>query len=565
MQASDSQNLAHERTLLALAILLGLVAAWIGRDAMISDGISYLDLGDAYAYGNWAVAANAYWSPMYACFLGIAIRLLHPSIVWEFPVVHLVNFCCYVASLFAFRYLVRSLLADRRDPQSDSDADGIFLLPEWAVWLLAYALFLWATLELITISFVSPDLLLLAWVCLLAALLVRLRGENSYASFLAFGLVLGAAYLTKSVMFPLGFVFLAVLLFSRKLSRPRVLGTLLAGIAFLVVCSPLVFLISRAKGRLTFGETGKIGYAWLVTPGAPEIHWQGGPGNEVPLHPTRKILDHPPIYEFAQPVAGTYPPWDDPSYWNDGLRPHFNLRSQVRVLVASTVAYWKVLASQLAFVAGILILLLIGGRPARKRVLDYWPVFAISLAALGLYSLVLVLPRYAAPFLLPPCLAAVAAVSLPKREGFDRVAKYVAIAVAVSMAVGILQPLLEEGSRNLLGGLHSRSPVEQIRAAQGLKKMGLKPGDRVAVIGEGINDFWARLTRTKIVAQIMPDERGGEEFWNSSLEQKERVYSILGNTGARALVTWSASHADLGPGWIQVPGTFYRVHFLQSQ
>ena len=33
---------------------------------MISDGVSYLDIGDAYFRGDWKAAVNAYWSPVYS-------------------------------------------------------------------------------------------------------------------------------------------------------------------------------------------------------------------------------------------------------------------------------------------------------------------------------------------------------------------------------------------------------------------------------------------------------------------------------------------------------------------
>ena len=41
------------------------------------------------------------------------------------------------------------------------------------------------------------------------------------------------------------------------------------------------------------------------------------------MHPTRQIMTHPPVFEFDGPVPGTYPPWTDPSYWNEGVHPRF--------------------------------------------------------------------------------------------------------------------------------------------------------------------------------------------------------------------------------------------------
>ena len=90
-----------ERTLLIACIVLGAVQAWICRYAMISDGVSYLDIGDAYFRGDWAAAVNAYWSPLYSWCLGLALYLCKPSIWWEFVTVHIVNLIVYAAALFS--------------------------------------------------------------------------------------------------------------------------------------------------------------------------------------------------------------------------------------------------------------------------------------------------------------------------------------------------------------------------------------------------------------------------------------------------------------------------------
>ena len=58
--------------------------------------------------------------------------------------------------------------------------------------------------------------------------------------------------------------------------------------------------------------------------GVPWYHWQGGPpGNGAPVHPTRQVATNPDIFEFAAPIAGTYPPWYDPTYWDEGARVAF--------------------------------------------------------------------------------------------------------------------------------------------------------------------------------------------------------------------------------------------------
>jgi hypothetical protein len=52
-----------ERAQITASLVLGLVQVWMGRSSMNPDGISYLDVGDAFVHHNWAVAINGWWSP----------------------------------------------------------------------------------------------------------------------------------------------------------------------------------------------------------------------------------------------------------------------------------------------------------------------------------------------------------------------------------------------------------------------------------------------------------------------------------------------------------------------
>ena len=78
---------------------LGALQAFAYRDDMNPDGVSYLDLADAWRRGDWAQAVSLYWSPLYSWLLGGALALLRPPARAEFPVVHLVNLLLYVAAL----------------------------------------------------------------------------------------------------------------------------------------------------------------------------------------------------------------------------------------------------------------------------------------------------------------------------------------------------------------------------------------------------------------------------------------------------------------------------------
>src|SRR6188474_2036492 len=66
-----------------IAILLGCIQAFASRFYMNADGISYLNLSDIIARGDWGSAVNGYWSPLYPFLLSIPRKLFRPSGYWE--------------------------------------------------------------------------------------------------------------------------------------------------------------------------------------------------------------------------------------------------------------------------------------------------------------------------------------------------------------------------------------------------------------------------------------------------------------------------------------------------
>src|SRR5438094_10140452 len=60
-----------------LAIALGAVQAWATRFTINPDGISYLDIGDAYWRGDLHMAITAYWRPRRSWFLGFLLHVVN--------------------------------------------------------------------------------------------------------------------------------------------------------------------------------------------------------------------------------------------------------------------------------------------------------------------------------------------------------------------------------------------------------------------------------------------------------------------------------------------------------
>jgi len=89
---------------------------------------------------------------------------------------------------------------------------------------------------------------------------------------------------------------------------------------FAAIVGLYIWALSEAKGRFTWGDSAWLNVAIHVN-GVPYVNWQGGPESSgQPIHPTRQLSMRPPIFEFATPIPGTYPPWYDPAYWNEGVR-----------------------------------------------------------------------------------------------------------------------------------------------------------------------------------------------------------------------------------------------------
>ncbi len=557
----NSKRLTSERSFLILCIALGALQVWINRFLMNEDGVSYLDVGDAFFHRDWARAVNGYWSPLYTWCLGVAMNLIKPSIWWEPIIAHAVNFLIYLFALFSFHFFLQSV---RRSVAEDDkgSADVSSALPEWIFLGLGYCIFLWTSLELIDTSYLTPDFLVEAFIFLQGGYLVQLRSRESYGKFAIFGVLCGAGYLSKAAMFPVGFAVLAILLFSSRLSKRRILGAMLAGLMFLLVSGPFIAALSKQKGRLTFGDSGRLGYASMVSPGIPQSHWQGDiPGSGTPKHTTRQLLDEPPVFEFAQPIGGTFPPWFDPSYWNEGARPTFRLRSQIRVLIQSARNYTTILTAELGLLAGVLTFIFWGGRPARRAILANWPLITAGLFPIALYSLVLVRSRYTAGAFALIFVAVLAGIRLPKNEKALEFARYVAAAVMVTMLFSVVAYLAETAYvTNTVYGYPTQKDF--IRAAEGLRTMGLHPGDPVAVIGSGAIEYWARLGRFKIVAEVYAPGTSNTRFWGATPDRRLTVYECLSRAGAKAVVAWSAP-----PGreanWIQIPGTNYYAYFLK--
>jgi len=546
-----------------IAILLGIIHAWTGRHAMCPDGVSYLDIGDAYFRGDWNMALNAYWSPFYSWLLGLIMFLLKPSPYYEFTVVHIVNFVIYLFALASFHFFLIGLARFHRNWVVKISKDGYVALSEEILLALGYALFIWSSLHLISIEVVTPDMCVSAFIYLISGLLLRIRmGVISWLRFIILGIILGFSYLSKSSMFIVSFIILGSSVFLLGNLRKAIPRTVTALIVFLLIISPFISILSKTKGRFTFGDAGKINYLWFVNDDTP----YGYHLEDARLkHPLRLLSSTPKIYEFEMPIHGTYPLHYDPSYWLEGIKLKFDLRKQISALMRNIKGMLKGYKSDI-IIYGVLLFFFMGYRRRLfiKDMLEYWFLIIPAVLALAMYSLVLVLPRYIGPFLVILWMGIFSTVHLRESQETKKwmTNTIVCMLLLISIPVGYsaIRPTYSL-FKYLIKGEDSRVHVHW-QIAEALKKMGFHPGDKMCYIGRSYDVYWARLAKLQIVAEIQGD--GNVSPYEASYLADPIVIESLAKIKVKAIVAQITSEKPSSlTNWKQIGNTNYYVYILK--
>jgi membrane-associated protease RseP (regulator of RpoE activity) len=504
---------------------------------MNPDGVSYLDISDAYLARDWSAAINAYWSPLYSWLLGAATLVIKPSGYWEFTVVHFLNFAVYALTLAAFEFLLTQVVRARRERvlQQGQTFDAS---DEWPWRVLGYSLFVWSSLGMIGLTTVAPDMCVAALIYLAAGIALRLRDPSTRLWLpLLFGLTLGFAYLAKAAMFPLALVFIGAGLISWRVPRQAAVRRLVIALGgFAVTAGPYVLALSLSKGTLTWGAVARIAYLWCIDGATPSVHCTDPPVGQSVVHATRRISDAPAIYEFAMPVAASYPPWYDPSRWYDDVPSRLlPVRMLARLLVHG-LNYLELLAP-IVVAFGVLWWTCrrspgIAGNPRQFAALTL-----PASAALVMYGLVWVQPRYIAPFIVLLALGGFCGLPFPH----DRLSRTLLAGASVALATVLATPLLVGLLLNaavlvLQSGSAGRPAHVQWQVAEALRQNGLREGDAVAGLGGELPPYWARIARVRVVAEI-PSREDAARFWASDSSERARVTALLEATGARGVVT----------------------------
>jgi hypothetical protein len=534
----------------------GFVQAWSLRFAIYPDGNSYLDIATSYARGDFAHAINGAWSPLFSWLIVGIWRIFQPSGYWETTALHLLNFAGMLLALRCFEFFFSAFLhLVKRSTLAEEEP----LLGEASWWLLGYGLFFSTSLFVLTMEPSTPDV----WVCvfsyLAVGLLLRIALFSSHwGHFAALGLVLGAAYLTKSLYFPLTFVFFGCACLVGQGFRKNVPRVVLSFVIFCLVAGPFVLALSKSKHRFTYGDVGNIAAAMFLDSIPQVTFWHGEEGTGTPKHPTRLILAAPQVFEFATPVVGSYPPGYDLSYWTEGIRPHFRFRGALRILRQSAGTAFLILLIQAEFAVGLLVLTMCQQkwRDGFFTVARMWPLWLPPMVAALAYASVLLENRYVAPFLVFLWLALFAGAVSPPSAASKRVAAAVILAIlffaGIKEAKYFVSDLAEiSGQRNT-----------NWEVAQNLAKIGIQPGDRVSVIAAMGQAHWARLAGVKVVAEVPLGQ--DTVFWAANAPTKEKVLAAFASTGSCVAVVKDPPPSARNEGWTELGETPYYVHKLPA-
>ena len=537
------------------ALLMGAVATWASRATMYPDGVSYLDIGDAYWRGDWHNALNAYWSPLYSWLVGAALKVIKPSFEHEFPLVHAVNFSQYAIGLAAFTFFIKTFAEKQLAAQASDSTNCELWFPQWALYVAGYTGFVIASLSLITMSFVSADMLVAASVYLAAALLLKMdTHQPSWRVFVGFGLVLGIGYYAKTVMLPFAIVFLIIALVIRRRNGSDLKPVAYSCCILILLVAPFIVAISVQKHRPTIGDSGVFNYIVNVEGEQFFIPHEAGVRHSVPVIPGGIEA-----YQYAAPISGTYPLWYDPSYWHEHIPIHFSLSRQLRIIAISALACCWILFSihlGLTISVAILFLYFIAPRPSEclRAALAHWILWIPAVAGIAMYGLLIVEPRYLGAQFCILWIVALSGVRLPKIVS----SRYLIVGAVLFLTSATCAITLRDSwlmAHNIGVDERGIATPECATAAEALRAAGLQPGDKIAVISEWLfpsrqGAYVARLARLRVIA-----EARSEGFWAADEPARSSLMDSFARAGVKAVLTRNPPRLEAG--WQQLRGTSY--------
>jgi len=371
------------------------------------------------------------------------------------------------------------------------------------------------------------------------------------------GCALGVGYYAKTVMLPMAFVFLsiaAVIQYKRgDTLKPVFLSILIVG----VIVAPFIIGLSIFRGRATFGDSGMLNYLVNVDQGQFFI-----PSETDRLHPVTRVPGPIEAYSYFAHVSGTYPLWYDPSYWHEGIKPHFRLALQLRTLGISLLACGVILFGAflgLHITTAMLFLGLISLNVSAffRRIWEYWILWIPALAGIAMYSVLIVEPRYLAAQFSILWIVAFAGLRFSRSASARRIVAGTAVVASVLSCALVIRDSWRT-ARNI--GLEERDVAtpECARAAKAIRADGVQAEDNIVIIGDWLfpsrqGAYIARLARVRIIGEARPTS-----FWSADENSRSDLLEHFARAGAKAVLT--RNPPQLGMGWQRLADTQYYLY-----
>jgi len=542
--------------LYGFAMLLLVAFSWRSRMHINPDGISYLDVSQQMLKGDLRAYFHPYWSPLFPALLALATIVIPAGSAKVLLLAHAIIAISALAGLAAFIFFTiewRRLLRARSTLEPDEAASSSRVLFD-------LALFLSVTIVFVSTDNLTPDILVLAVVLAIAGTTCRLaEGRGQSGSAIALGLLLGIGYFSKAALFPLGLlllVFLTISWFGRPALRIR-LG--IAMLVFVSLTAPYIAALSTLQNRPIFGDSAKLNYSWLVLRNTPLFAgWTKGSENSgTPVHPPRVLGSSPTVLEFDHTTPGTLPVWYDPSFFYQGLKTHFDLRLQFRQLrQAPAQALRNTRKVTLTALVLLAVLAMLAHKQSHESKSAVPWLIAWAISAYVMYGAVELLPRFVGPFF-------VIFVTVVTGELFDRI-RTTSILLNTFLLLGAAALLLMHVVfSRLIGGTisaESDGKVQQV-LANDLRGIGVEPNEKIAILGDPFNVYFAFQDKLQVVATI--GFRGGNEqgdsnmFWSMNAKSQALLEDQLASLGVSAIISSSPCGSAAGSEWLAVGNHHY--------
>ena len=555
-------------------VLIGLGYALWDDYEIDGDAVAFMDISGALIRGDFAKVVNGYWNPGYPALLALGQLLFHPSRWTELQVFYFVNLAIFAGAIAACAYFALGLVPLRDRALKAANARPA--LPGPALVLAALSVLFFAFQRELSLGKVRSDGLLLLLFLLTAGFLLQLMATGRLRYYPLIGLTLGLAYLTKSYAFlPATILLAATVVYGLTLrgsARLKIVGGgIVAAVLFLALASPYIAAISHQRDRLTTGDSARINYAFFIDRTERWHEWHNGAlgaAGGTFNHPEEVLLDKPAIYSYGGHLIGTYPLWFDPSYWTDGLEPHFSFKGHVERLIRSTELLVRYLIAHAEPLVFLFVLLGIGCRWVAWRQPEARPILAI--AAIGLVMLAIYAPidiqdRYISAMYLLILVPLLALLRRPEGQSDMAAVAAALMLAAIAAADGGGTAAQLRRVEKVTGHQGGQFGGDVFPMAHALAEFGVGPGSRLACMGDDacyVNEYWTRLLQSQVAAEIeIPKDGDPARFW-TGLANKDEVLKTLRDQGIKALVAEFPAGIDSNEGWRRLGSSRFYAYVL---